>query len=366
MSENQSAASIASDIAVAVNSGFLDEEGMRLAEELERRAEESQGNDPTLAIASQMLQHLARKGKECQTLADKCRAEHEKARKRKARQKKYKEQLRVFRKPVKRMETQPKASDSGSQNAESIYKIVKSRENLVVTEIQKELEDHLKNTKGLRDPAGKAEEMTKWRVMQNHNAAGTLKLVEEEIQQVQKWKLGQSTQPPNTPYLDRVQFLCQGVGIKRAFLLRVMQLYADRNNAAHNSPPDLTDPGNMSVKRNTAGEVVKLEIDWVKIRNMVEMQSHRNTRLQTSGQWTSKQFNFAQEIVDQWWALHSISCPPEEDICLTRYATWRISDQKKRMNNANNTGSKATAQEPPPAEYPSSYKQGKWDDILGN
>ncbi|KAK6224537.1 hypothetical protein QIS74_02864 [Colletotrichum tabaci] len=348
MSGNQSAASIVSDIAVAVDSGYLDEEGMRLAEELKRRAEESQGSDLTLAIALQMLRHLVRKGKECQSLTDRCRAEREREKKRKERQKKYKKQLRVFKKP-----------------AESIYKMVKSREKDVVTEIQQELADRFEK-EGLRDPVSEAKKVTLWRAMQNHDVAGTLELVGVEIHQVRAWKLGQTTRPPKTPYLDRVRILCQHVGMERAFLLRVMQLYADRNIAAHNSPPDMADPANILAKKDTEGTIIELEFDWVNIRNMVEMQSHRNTRLQMTGQWTSEQFNLAQAVVDQWWALHSTSWPPGDHIRLNRYARDRI-PELIRLENDKEKGkfkSKATSQEPPPEDYPSSYEQGKWDDIL--
>lgn len=186
-------------------------------------------------------------------------------------------------------------------------------------------------------------------------ATNTHNSVNKELEEIRSWH--EEGEPeasiPKTPFLDRIQQICDHAKVSRVLALEMIKIYSDRNEFAHRSAPRIGDftTGEMSSKEQ-AWEVV----NWEELKNAIDVKKTEVKEKYDSGVYTKEQYDIHKTVLDQTWSELS-------DNTMTTDGTLTVTERAKQLAGAVFEAKKRAAQDPP-VNLPSFYKKGKWDDLL--
>jgi hypothetical protein len=196
----------------------------------------------------------------------------------------------------------------------------------------------------------------KWHAMRGRMTTDTHERVSEERERVETWrKDGEpADSAPWTPFLDRIEHICNLAGVPRAACLEWIRIYSDRNELAHRPPPRIED---FREGPSFDGDDSWKSFNWSRVKEAIEDRKAGVEARYAAGDWDEAQRDLFIEVIDQYWSNLSNGLEPDGTPSLTNAAKDISKDIQK------NAGKKADSRADPPAHYPRSYKKGKWDDI---
>ncbi|CAJ0547188.1 Ff.00g018150.m01.CDS01 [Fusarium sp. VM40] len=205
----------------------------------------------------------------------------------------------------------------------------------------------------------KATEHAEWAAFKTQDATKLRERVEAEERKVYAWRAGirDEDTAPATPFLDRIQKLCDAEGITRPQLLAWIKEYSKRNTLCHTSPPQIQDYQKTTRK---AGKDVKVEIramdpfrafDWARYKEAFNLSRNDIGARYAAGKIDERTRDFYLEAINAYWALYSVSEDEDGKPIPTKYAK-----DKARWVFNHQEGLE-------PKNPPKRYKTGKWDDI---
>ncbi|KAF5592347.1 hypothetical protein FPCIR_5668 [Fusarium pseudocircinatum] len=164
---------------------------------------------------------------------------------------------------------------------------------------------------------------------------------------------------PGTPFLDRIQRLCDKAGVTRVQCLEWINHYAERNEACHNPPPQV----HTFWMKNAAGEDLQVDnpknayrvIDWASMKAAVDNFKAEVENKYTDGSLSEERRTCIMGLADHYWKSYSIGTDEAGNPVPTDFAKREAEDF---------ANGRAEANPDPPHDYLKKYHVGKWDDLL--
>ncbi|KAF4464737.1 hypothetical protein FALBO_8424 [Fusarium albosuccineum] len=212
------------------------------------------------------------------------------------------------------------------------------------------------------EPQAQAKAETEWHALEVRQVTDTHQWVKAEQAAVEDWRNNcgdESTVPtPDTPFLDRIELMCEKAGVTRSMCLQWIRHYSERNEISHNPPPRIRDY-RKTIEKD--GKVVRVEadkaedtIDWVSMKATIDEHRADIEGRFEEGKLDKEKRDFYIELIDTYWRFLSEESDEAGNPVPTAYAKKAADDLK----------GKAEAKDPPET-YRRPYKKGKWDDISG-
>ncbi|TPX16366.1 uncharacterized protein E0L32_004015 [Thyridium curvatum] len=195
---------------------------------------------------------------------------------------------------------------------------------------------------------GYATNSRQWSAARGKWCTSVVANVEPELKDVGKWKESgeDPSQAPFTPYLDRLDLLCQDAGLSRTSYLATARVYSERNEAAHNPCIKLVDHVDPATKI----------VDWHEVKKACESIKEGSKKELDEGRFTAENHSFFVDTVNHWLRMHVSSWPAGSAPVLTTFGEFERDKAEraasKRLNPA--------AHNP---HHGPSYKKGKYDDL---
>ncbi|KAM0384933.1 hypothetical protein ACHAO7_011849 [Fusarium culmorum] len=204
---------------------------------------------------------------------------------------------------------------------------------------------------------------TNWSAMHKRENTETDKHVEAEKEKIAAWRAGGGGEEdaPATPFLDRIQILCDIYGIERQRLLPWIKEYAKRNSICHLQPPVVAD--HWMVTQNSEGKTVHVVLEeehaeegikWWTFWDAFHSCRQDIESRHTAGQIDIERRNLYIEMINEYYALYSEANDEAGNPILTKYAKDKAKEKCQIVNE------KLTE---PPENAEKNYKEGKWDDL---
>ncbi|KAM0349832.1 hypothetical protein ACHAPU_003666 [Fusarium lateritium] len=211
------------------------------------------------------------------------------------------------------------------------------------------------------NPDIEAKKHSGWSALLSRMVTGTETRVEVEKGKIAEWRTGDRDEDtaPATPFLDRLQKLCDIAGVTRPILLAWIKEYAKRNNICHTKPPQIknfqktVNEDGMEVKVRIQHEDITGAFDWVSYKAAFTSSRNDIEARYTAGKITERRRDVFLEAINAYWALYSVSEDEGGNPILTKYAE----SQAKQVYD------KQQSVTEPPENPRKRYKEGKWDDI---
>ncbi|KAG5764580.1 hypothetical protein H9Q72_007348 [Fusarium xylarioides] len=164
---------------------------------------------------------------------------------------------------------------------------------------------------------------------------------------------------PGTPFLDRIQRLCDKAGVTRLQCLEWINQYAERNEACHSPPPQV----HTFWMKNAAGEDLEVNdpehaytvIDWAAMKAAVDNFKAEIEAGYSDGSLSEERRTYIMGLADHYWKSYSTGTDTAGNPVPTDFAKGEAKDYAKGRGKANPD---------PPQDYLKEYHVGKWDDLL--
>ncbi|KAF5027105.1 hypothetical protein F66182_817 [Fusarium sp. NRRL 66182] len=209
------------------------------------------------------------------------------------------------------------------------------------------------------NPELEAKADTNWNAMDGRNFHSVNEKIKGETKAINDWRKSgeEDSDLPPTPFLDRIQRMCDKAGVSRADCLRWVEAYSERK-AAHRPLPIILD-FIKEIEQN--GELVKVEvdkqnpqdsIDWARFKAAVENRKEQVEERYAQGKIDESMRDRCIELMNEYWRPLSEHDDEDGNPIPSQYAKLL----------ATNSLDKA-AKSPRPTAYRAT-KKPKFDDIL--
>ncbi|CAG1987815.1 unnamed protein product [Fusarium graminearum] len=200
------------------------------------------------------------------------------------------------------------------------------------------------------DPSNLATIETHWSAMYGRENTEIDERVEAEKEKIAAWRAGGGGEEdaPATPFLDRIQILCNIYGI-------------ERQSICHRQPPVVEDY--WKVTQNSEGKTVHVVlkdehaeegIEWSTFWDAFHSFRQDIQTRYTAGQIDIERRNLYIETINEYYALYSKANDEAGNPILTQYAKNKAKDKCQLVNG------KPTE---PPENAEKNYTEEKWDDL---
>ncbi|KAF4446816.1 hypothetical protein F53441_9597 [Fusarium austroafricanum] len=132
-------------------------------------------------------------------------------------------------------------------------------------------------------------------------------MIEAEKQAILDWReSGQNeSTAPGTPFLDRIQRMCDKAGVTRLQCLDWINQYAERNETCHNPPPRVS----MFWMKDASGQDVEVDhpknahtaIDWAAMKAAVD---NYKAEIDSNDSLSEERRAYIIELIDDYWKFH--------------------------------------------------------------
>ncbi|EXA35827.1 hypothetical protein FOVG_12953 [Fusarium oxysporum f. sp. pisi HDV247] len=209
-------------------------------------------------------------------------------------------------------------------------------------EIQKQLTESGMPGNLARETANKYKEFAACKGLQ---ISDTFARVQPEITAVKVWHSeGRTAEPPATPYLDRVAWLCARVKLNRKTYIDLIALCDERDRSAHHPPPHY---GNYLDQNGN--------VKWSKVHDACDKRKRYYRKLRNKGKITQDQYALLRNVIKTWYKVYVSGWNADGTPILSEGVHKILKEYKKGL---------AKKMLSPPSIPDSPYTEGKWDDLL--
>lgn len=184
--------------------------------------------------------------------------------------------------------------------AQAIISPVWERKDLHAKEHQKDLKRYFKKKGCLAVQADKlAKQHSRYPFLGDHINHQLCRRMMAEETEVEEWrKRGEKPSDiPNTPFLDRVVFLCQRESIDTRLFVKLVKTYKKRNDFAHRSPPRMAD----FVLPGPQGNHAENRINWLGMRTKCDERRSLCQKDFDEGKIKANEKDLFQAAIDRYW-----------------------------------------------------------------